>query len=850
MHRNLVTLTALLAATALSTPALAWRQGTPPMCPLGTVDTGFNNIVAGSAVINVNNGCGPDGTEPSLTNGAPAPSPDTEQYSDLVTGYAQQSLALNLNLAGAVTVPGWTYQTNVIQANPYPFWGGVDNEWNIAGRDYPVGPRPAAYNICAVKGPTGLCDPATLPLSLGSNNGAGTGCTVSGTQVSCAGNPVNLDGYDFTMHGGMGLFLKPATSSPDTQTCNVEDSIFAETNTSATEPLTNVYTNVYITGCAAGFHFLYDRFYGRLNANGWMEYFGIPYWIYVESTAYTATPSNPASFSPADIRYSAFDTTPARPLSFSTGSCYWAETYKYNLFNGVDAWWEGNHGDSPSLNGCTLASTLGGPIGLTYTVDGNTFIQAGENGGGYLTGTIVPEVATTENMMFGAADIEQNTILVNLMHASGGPWDHISAVGKTMTIGDTSLSPASQQLWTGNGMYFYSDPSNGGVSINAGVTTSGSTVARGSIGAYLLDASETTAALGSLNGNLLFTTENAQGVQTASFYGYIVGGTPNIMYVTQLVSGAINPGSDTVTYNGTAVSDIWDADYASSVSLTTFGSWASPQQVTGANGTYTAYAPGGTALYVKNVSSGGIYFGDSFTTPVPQTGTISGSNIGAIGGGGGDIGLSATLYTNSGTTPVNSFTNKKIQAVYDPVGSLITLGNGLLGYAGSMTVANNRGDDTGSYAGNCLFMKAGNPMFAESPVMTGNASLLHAPASAAWTPTITHHTVNINSATFTAATGSTPAYLTLGLAASATVGGSGVLNLNGNGATGWPADWTGTFFIPPSVDGNPGNSGAAAVTTVTVSGPFTTTSATWSGATPTIDWYDGTMTCPSGGFHQ
>ena len=275
-------------------------------------------------------------------------------------------------------------------------------------------------------------------------------------------------------------------------------------------------------------------------------------------------------------------------------------------------------------------------------------------------------------------------------------------------------------------MYFYSDPSNGGVSINAGVTTSGSTVARGSIGAYLLDASETTAALGTINGNLLFTTENAQGVQTASFYGYIVGGTPNIMYVTQLVSGAINPGSDTVTYNGTAVSDIWDADYASSVSLTTFGSWASPQTVTGANGTYTAYAPGGTALYVKNVSSGGIYFGDSFTTPVPQTGTISGSNIGAIGGGGGDIGLSATLYTNSGTTPVNSFTNKKIQAVYDPVGSLITLGNGLLGYAGSMTVANNRGDDTGSYAGNCLFMKAGNPMFAENPVITGNASLLHA----------------------------------------------------------------------------------------------------------------------------
>ncbi len=168
MHRNLVALTALLAAAALSSPTLAWRQGMPPMCPNGTADTGFNNIVAGSAVINVNNGCGPDGTEPSLTNGAPAPSPDTEQYSDLVTGYAQQSLALNLNLAGAVTVPGWTYQTNVIQANPYPFWGGVDNEWNIAGRDYPVGPRPAAYNVCATKGPTGLCDPETLPATLGS----------------------------------------------------------------------------------------------------------------------------------------------------------------------------------------------------------------------------------------------------------------------------------------------------------------------------------------------------------------------------------------------------------------------------------------------------------------------------------------------------------------------------------------------------------------------------------------------------------------------------------------------------------------------------------------------------------
>ena len=568
-------------------------------------------------------------------------------------------------------------------------------------------------------------------------------------------------------------------------------------------------------------------------------------------TAYTATPTVPSSLPPADFEYSAFDTTPARPISFSTGSCYWSETYKYNLFNGVDAWWEGNHGDSPSLNGCTFGhDTSGGPIGLTYTVNGNTFIQAGENGGGYLTGTIVPEVATTENMMFGATDIEQNTIVVNLMHASGGPWDHVSAVGKTILIGDTSLSPASQQLWTGGGMYFYSDPSNGGVGINAGVTTSGPTVARGSIGAYLLDASETTAALGTINGNLLFTTENAQGVQTASFYGYIVGGTPNIMYVTQLVSGSINPGSDTVTYNGTAVSDIWDADYASSVSLTTFGSWASPQTVTGANGTYTAYAPGGTALYVKNVTSGGIYFGDSFTTPVPQTGTISGSNIGTVGGGGGDIGLSGTLYTNSGASPVNSFTNKKIQAVYDPVGSLITLGNGLLGYAGTMTVANNRGDDTGSYAGNCLFMKAGNPMFAEDPVITGNASLLHAAASAVWTPTITHHVVDINSATFTAATGSTPAYLTLGLAASATVGGSGVVNLNGNGASGWPADWMGTFFIPPSVDGNPGNSGAAAVTTVTVSGPFTTTSATWSGATPTIDWWDGTMACPSGGFHQ
>ena len=176
MHRNLVALTALIAAAALSacgelawpTPALAWRQGTPPMCPLGALDTGFNNIVGGSAVIDVNTGCGPDGTEPSLTNGAPTTSPDTEQYSDLVTGYAQQSLALNLNLAGSVTVPGWTYQTNVIQANPYPFWGGVDNEWNIAGRDYPVGPRPAAYNVCATKGPTGLCDPETLPSTLGS----------------------------------------------------------------------------------------------------------------------------------------------------------------------------------------------------------------------------------------------------------------------------------------------------------------------------------------------------------------------------------------------------------------------------------------------------------------------------------------------------------------------------------------------------------------------------------------------------------------------------------------------------------------------------------------------------------
>ena len=57
-------------------------------------------------------------------------------------------------------------------------------------------------------------------------------------QVTCAGNPVNLDGYDFTMHGGMGLFLKPSTTSPSTQTCNIEDSIFAETNTSITEPLT------------------------------------------------------------------------------------------------------------------------------------------------------------------------------------------------------------------------------------------------------------------------------------------------------------------------------------------------------------------------------------------------------------------------------------------------------------------------------------------------------------------------------------------------------------------------------------------------------------------------------------
>ena len=90
----------------------------------------------------------------------------------------------------------------------------------------------------------------------------------------------------------------------------------------------------------------------------------------------------PPSFPPADIEYSAFDTTPARPLSVPTGSCYWSETYKYNLFNGVAAWWEGNHGDLPSLNGCTFANTSGGPIGLTYTVNGNTFIQAGENGGG------------------------------------------------------------------------------------------------------------------------------------------------------------------------------------------------------------------------------------------------------------------------------------------------------------------------------------------------------------------------------------------------------------------------------------------------------------------------------------
>ncbi len=414
-----------------------------------------------------------------------------------------------------------------------------------------------------------------------------------------------------------------------------------------------------------------------------------------------------------------------------------------------------------------------------------------------------------------------------------------------MTIGDTSLWPASLQLWLGN-EYFYSDPSAGGATINAGIDYGTSSVAAGSLGQYLLDASETTTAVGAINGNVLFTTKNGSGVQTASFYGYVAGGTPNFLFVTQLVSGSINPGSDTLYYNGSAVSDIWAADYKAGATLTAFGSWASPtaatDNTTGAS--FNAYAPGAsTTMYVKNISGGAIDFGDSITTSAPQTTTVVQSNAGVIGGGAGQLQLSGSLTS----TP---FTNKKVQALYDPAGSVITLGNGLLGYAGSTTVANNRVDDTGSFAGNCAFMKAGNPMFAEDPVISGNTSLLHAPASAAWTPIITHHTVNINSATFTAATGSTPAYLTLTLASSATVGGSGVLNLNGNGASGWPVDWTGTFFIPPGVDGNPGNSTASSVTTVTVSGPFTTTSATWSGATPTIDWYDGTMTCPSGGFHQ
>ena len=312
------------------------------------------------------------------------------------------------------------------------------------------------------------------------------------------------------------------------------------------------------------------------------------------------------------------------------------------------------------------------------------------------------------------------------------------------------------------------------------------------------------------------------------------------------------PGSDTLYYNGAAVSDIWDADYVGPRreldDLRLVGVAADDDG--DKRNLHGLRARRHGALCEKRLVRRHLFRRFVHDTPVPQTGTINGSNIGAIGGGAGDIGLSATLYTNSGTNPVNSFTGKTIQAVYDPVGSLITLGNGLLGYAGSATVANNRGDDTGSYAGNCVFMKAGNPMFAEMPVITGNASLLHAAPSAAWTPSLTHHIVNVNSATFTAATGSTPAYLTLGLAASATVGGSGVVNLNGNGATGWPADWTGTVFVPPSVDGNPGNSGAAAVTAVTVAGSFTTTSATWSGATPTIDWWDGTMACPSGGFHQ
>ncbi len=138
VRHRLHLLSVLLGATAISSPALAWTHGSPSMCPMGTVATTLPSIVGGVAQIDVDNGC----------HAAPATSPDTEQYPDLMVGYAQQSLALNPSLPGYTVVPGWANQANVIQTNPYAYWSassGYPSEWNVAGQGYPVGPRPAAY---------------------------------------------------------------------------------------------------------------------------------------------------------------------------------------------------------------------------------------------------------------------------------------------------------------------------------------------------------------------------------------------------------------------------------------------------------------------------------------------------------------------------------------------------------------------------------------------------------------------------------------------------------------------------------------------------------------------------------
>ncbi len=584
-----------------------------------------------------------------------------------------------------------------------------------------------------------------------------------------------------------------------------------------------------------------------------------------------------------------------------------------------------------------------GVVGFTSQIYGNTFIQGGVAGGGYLTGVITSQPGTA-NSLVGSFDVEQNTILTNLYHAEGGPWDHVSAVGATLTIGDTSQLAASQQIWFG-GEYFYSDPANGGISINPGVYYNSSAVPRGSTGQYLIDNSS---ANGTQGANVEYVAVNpaTPTVVDADFWGYNRNSAfPNYLWVTSMVSGTINAGVDELHLKtggaiGAFVANIWSGQYTypKGAGTTAFGTPTAPAPVTTTLGAaFNAYSPGGTGsgtdtLYVRNVTLGNVYFGDTFTvTGTGQSAAISGAAGGwTFASGAGDYQLSGTLYTNAGTTPPNSFSNKKVEGVYVTSGTSVALGNEIPGHAGQTIVANQREDGTG--VDGCMALTTGNPMFTEQPVFTGNKSLLEANGSGTWAPVVNHHQYNVTSAaqltlyqlnttapagaaiasigtasspvsftlsggatfqgfivggtagvgvgprlylidgtltgtitpgtdtftgsecpsacSITAATTGIPQYLELSLSGWTTMVNGGAVHVSGNGATGWPADWSGEFFIPTAATGgNPGSSGNPMII---VTGNFTTPSATWSGATPFIEWWDASSSgCTGFGyFHQ